>query len=135
MLKVETEIPSTTLEKVWDCWTKSEHIVNWNFASETWCCPSAKNDLRVRGDFSYRMEAKDGSFGFDYCGSYDEIIEHRLIRIALGDGRKVCITFENKDDGVYVVEEFEPELENSLDLQKSGWQAILDNFRKHVESC
>eukprot|EP01040_Poterioochromonas_malhamensis_P003850 gene3850-4112_t len=135
MLKVETEIPSTTLEKVWDCWTKPEHIVNWNFASETWCCPSAKNDLRVRGDFSYRMEAKDGSFGFDYCGSYDEIIEHRLIRFALGDGRKVCITFENKDDGVYVVEEFEPELENSLDLQKSGWQAILDNFRKHVESC
>ncbi len=121
------------IEKVWDAWTKPEHITNWNFASEDWHCPRAENDVRTGGKFSSRMEAKDGSMGFDFAGIYDEVIEHELIAYTLGD-RKVRVTFVPLGFATLVREEFEPENENSLELQKNGWQSILDNFKKYAES-
>lgn len=129
-IEVSLNLP---IEKVWDAWTKPEHITNWNFASEDWHCPRAENDVRTGGKFSSRMEAKDGSMGFDFAGTYDEVIEHELITYTLGD-RKVRVTFVPLGFATLVREEFEPENENSLELQKNGWQSILDNFKKYAES-
>ena len=131
MITVKTTIKSD-LEKVWEYWTTPDHITQWNFATPEWHCPSAKNDLREGGTFSWRMEAKDGSMGFDYAGKYIKIEKPTLIKKELGDRRRVEITFTTKNGGVEVVETFEPD-ENDPELQKQGWQAILDNFKQYVE--
>jgi uncharacterized protein YndB with AHSA1/START domain len=118
--------------KVWACWTSPEHITQWNNASPGWHCPAAVNDLRPGGKFSYRMEAKDGSFGFDFWGVYDEVVTNELITYTMGDGRKTRIVFSAAGNETAVTETFEAESENSAELQKTGWQAILDNFKKHA---
>ncbi len=120
--------------KVWDCYTQPEHITQWNFASDDWACPSASNDLRVGGKYSARMEAKDGSYGFDFEAIYDDIVENESFAYTLGDGRKVSVTFSKGSHQTDVTVSFEAESENSLEMQKNGWQAILDNFKKYVES-
>jgi len=122
------------VEKVWEYFNSPEYIVKWNFASDDWFSPSATNDLRVGGKFNYRMEAKDGSFGFDFYGVYDEVIENELIEYTLGDNRKVKIMFYAMANKTEVVENFETEEENTVELQRTGWQAILDNFKKQVEN-
>jgi uncharacterized protein YndB with AHSA1/START domain len=120
--------------KVWDCWTNPKHITGWNFASDDWCCPKAENKLKVGGKFSYRMESKDGEIGFDFEGIFIGISEKNKIQYLLGDGRKVAVTFEQVGEQTSVVESFEAENENSRELQQSGWQAILNNFKKYTES-
>lgn len=122
------------VKKVWNLWTDPKHIVNWNAASDDWHTPSAENDLRVGGKFIWRMEAKDGSMGFDFTGVYNKVELHKQIDSLLDDGRKVQVSFVEKDNETLVIESFEAETENSLELQKTGWQAILDNFKKYVEA-
>jgi uncharacterized protein YndB with AHSA1/START domain len=123
------------VDKVWKLGTAPEHITKWNNASDDWHTPRAENDLRAGGKFLYRMEAKDGSFGFDFVGTYDEIKRKELIAYTIEDGRKVKVTFtKNSDSETKVVETFEAENTNSLEMQRAGWQAILDNFKKYVEA-
>jgi uncharacterized protein YndB with AHSA1/START domain len=122
------------VKKVWEFWTKPEHIVNWNHASDDWHTPKAKNDLRKEGKFCWRMEAKDGSAGFDFEGTFDEIQPLKRILYTLDDGRKVTIAFEDKGSSTTVTEVFEAENENPVKLQQDGWQAILNNFKKYAES-
>jgi uncharacterized protein YndB with AHSA1/START domain len=120
--------------QVWEYWTKPAHITQWNFASDEWCCPSATNDLRVGGKLISRMEAKDGSMGFDFWGVYDAIKENKYIAYTLGDDRKVEVTFTEKGNDTLITSSFEAESENPLELQQGGWQAILDNFKKYTEA-
>ncbi len=124
---------SSSIERVWDFWTKPEHIIKWNYASEDWYAPRAENDVRIGGKFLSRMEAKDGSFGFDFEGIYDEIKTNEKIAYTLLDDRKVSISFSPTENGVEITETFEAENENSLELQKQGWQAILNNFKTYAE--
>lgn len=124
----------SSLEKVWDCFTKPEHIVNWNFASDDWCCPKAENDLRVGGKFSSTMASKDETTSFDFEGIYNEVEKHKKIAYAMADGRKVTVRFNELEGKVIVTENFDPEHTNPLDMQRGGWQSILDNFKKYVES-
>lgn len=131
-ITVNTSI-NAPLEKVWNCWTQPEHITQWNFASYDWHCPWAKNDVRENGKFVWRMEAKDGSFGFDYSGEYKMIKPNKRIEKMLDDGRLVKISFEVKENETLVTEVFEAESMNPVEMQRDGWQAILNNFRKHVE--
>ena len=126
-------IVNAPLQKVWQFWTLPEHIKQWNFASDDWHTPKAENDLQVGGKFLSRMEAKDGSFGFDFWGVYDEIKENELITYTMGDGRKAKIIFINEGNATKVIETFEAENENSIELQQGGWQAILNNFKKYSE--
>ena len=133
MLTVENIIDAP-VAKVWEYWTKPEHITKWNNASDDWHTPRAENDLRTGGKFSSRMEAKDGSFGFDFGGVYDDVITNKYIEYTLGDGRKVKIDFTPEGSTTKVSESFEAETMNSVDLQKSGWQAILNNFKNYTES-
>lgn len=123
------------VEKVWKYWTEPKHITKWNSASEDWHCPSAENDLRVGKRFSSRMEAKDGSFGFDFGGVYDEVKINEAIAYTLGDGKKVDITFISQGKETKVIETFDPESSNPIEMQKGGWQAILDNFKKYTETA
>ena len=132
-IKVEATI-NAPIEKVWKLWTLPEHITKWNNASDDWHTPHAENDLRTGGKFLSRMEAKDGSFGFDFNGVYDKIITNQLIVYTLEDGRKVKIDFSANGKEMRVIETFEPENENSHELQRSGWQAILNNFKKYAEA-
>lgn len=122
------------VEKVWDAWSNPEDIKKWNSASPDWHTPKAENDLRTGGKFSSRMEAKDGSFGFDFGGTYDEVVTHELIVYTLGDGRKVIIHFKSNGDSTDVIETFEAEGTNPVDMQQAGWQAIMDSFKKYVEA-
>lgn len=136
--KEKTEITvsvtvNAPIQKVWQLWTLPEHIMKWNFASEDWHAPKAENDLQVGGKFLSRMEAKDGSFGFDFWGVYDDIKENELIAYTMGDGRKAKISFINEGNTTKVIETFEAESENSIELQQGGWQAILNNFKKYSE--
>ena len=121
-----------SLEKVWSVWTSPEHIVKWNAASDDWHTTKAENDLRVGGRFLSRMEAKDGSFGFDFTGSYDEVVQYELIAYTMEDGRKVRVYFSQSGKSTKIVSVFDAEQENPVDMQKNGWQAILDNFAKYV---
>ena len=121
-------------KKVWELWTSPKHIINWNFATHERHCPNAKNDLKPGGTFSWRMEAKDGSMGFDYAGVYQRIDEQRIIEKKLDDGRTVTITFKQVEEGVEITETFEIEDENSAEMQRLGWQAILDKFKIYVEA-
>ncbi len=131
-LSLDIEAP---LARVWRCFTEPQHIRQWNFAHESWHCPRAEHDLRAEGSFNYRMEARDGSFGFDFAGTFDEILPFERIRYHLGDGRSTTVQFASLGDGrVRVTETFEPEAQNDPEMQKNGWMAILENFRRHVET-
>jgi uncharacterized protein YndB with AHSA1/START domain len=121
-------------EKVWAFWTQPEHITQWSNASPDWHTPFAENDLTVGGKFKSRMEAKDGSMGFDFGGVYDEVVLHQLISYTIEDGRKVRITFANTGMETEITEVFEAENENPADMQQAGWQTILNNFKSYVES-
>lgn len=132
-ITVETTI-NTPIEKVWQCWTQPEHITKWNAASEDWHSPSATNDLRAGGSFSFRMEARDGSVGFDFAGVYDTVALHQNISYTLGDHRKVNVLFRTSGNSTIVQESFDAENIHSHEMQRAGWQAILDNFKKYVES-
>ncbi len=133
VITLSTEVRGS-IKSVWELWTSPEHIVHWNFAADTWHAPAAVNDLKVGGKFSYRMEAKDGSMGFDFSGVYSEIIEHEVIVYTMDDGRKARVTFEALGESTVVTEVFEAEQENPVEMQQTGWQMILDNFKRHAES-
>lgn len=120
-------------QKAWDFYTKPEHIVKWNFASDDWQCPRATNDMRVGGKYSARMEAKDGSFGFDFEAVYDEIVPGEKFQYTMPDGRVVNVEFEKNGNSTNVKVLFDAESVNSLELQKGGWQTILDNYKKYAE--
>lgn len=122
------------VDKVWRCWTEPEHITKWSQASDDWHAPRAENDLRVGGTFVTRMEAKDGSMGFDFGGTYDVVKLHEEIAYTLGDGRKVDITFTARGVETEVVQVFEAESSQPVEFQQAGWQAILNNFKKYVET-
>lgn len=132
-ITIESVISAST-KKVWDYYTLPEHITKWNFASDDWHCPKTENDLRVGGKLMSRMEAKDGSFGFDFEAIYDEVVNHKKISYNLTDGRQVITVFENQNGQTKVTTTFDAETQNSVELQRNGWQAILDNFKKYVES-
>lgn len=122
------------VEKVWSFYTSPEHIMQWNNASPDWHTPHAETDLRPGGKFLSRMEAKDGSFGFDFWGIYDDVKTNELIAYTMGDNRKARIVFEGSDHSTIVTVTFEAETENTIELQKGGWQSILDNFKKYTEA-
>ncbi len=132
-ITVETLV-NAPLEKVWEYWTLPRHITQWNNASEDWHTPYAENDLRDGGKLLATMAAKDGSISFDFWGIHTKVLHLQEIATTLGDGRKMQITFTKIDSGVKIIETFEPETENSLELQMQGWQAILNNFKRYVES-
>lgn len=119
--------------KVWEFWSAPEHIIKWCTASDDWHTPRAENDLRTGGKFLSRMEAKDGSMGFDFGGVYDMVKTHELIEYTMDDGRKVIITFTANGDSTKVVETFDAEGTNPIEMQRAGWQAIMDNFKKYTE--
>jgi uncharacterized protein YndB with AHSA1/START domain len=121
------------IEKVWKYWTEPQHVKKWNNASDDWHTTRAENDLRAGGNFSFRMEAKDGSFGFDFGGTYDAVRENEYIEYTMGDGRKVKTYFTDHGNAVEVVETFDAENTHPVDFQKAGWQSILDNFKKYAE--
>lgn len=131
-ISVEVTI-AAPINKVWEAYTSPEDIVKWNFASDDWHTPTASVDLRPGGKFSSRMEAKDGSAGFDFEGVYTNLIEHELIEYSFGD-RNAKVSFTDEPSGVRVTVAFDTEDINSADDQRAGWQAILDNFAKHVVS-
>src|SRR5690606_9083386 len=132
-ITIETTI-NTDTNKDREYWTKTEHITKWNFASDDWHCPKAENDMKIGGTYSARMEAKDGSFGFDFKAVYDEIISFEKIVYTIEDGRKVITTFENLNGKTKVSTIFEAESQNPIDMQKAGWQAILNNFKRYTEN-
>lgn len=132
MITVTTSV-KTNLEKAWKYWTEPYHITQWNAANDDWCCPRAENDLKSGGRFSFRMDAKDGSMGFDFSGVYDQVKEFQLIEYTLEDGRKARIEFSYENGTTRIVESFDPENMNSHELQQQGWQAILNNFSKYAE--
>jgi len=132
LLRVEVEV-AVRPEEAFRFFTDPDRIREWNFASPDWACPRAENDLRVGGTFSYRMEAKDGSFGFDFGGTFTAIEPGKRLDYLLGDGRKVAISFEPSPRGCRLVEDFEAEGQNTLERQRGGWQAILDNYKKAAE--
>ena len=124
---------SADIAKVWDFYTKPEHIIKWNFASDDWQCPSATNDLRVGGKYVARMEAKDGSFGFDFEAIYDAIEVGKSFSYNMFDGRNVKVVFEDQGNNTSVSIIFDAETENPIELQRDGWQMILNNFKHYVE--
>ena len=132
VLTVEVVV-AAPVEKVWQHFILPEHITHWNNASDDWHTPHAENDLKVGGKFSSRMEAKDGSFGFDFWGVYDVVDHHRDIEYTLGDGRKVKIHFIEDEGTTKITEHFEAETTFSTEVQQGGWQAIMDNFKRYVE--
>lgn len=133
ILTVKTTIDAP-LSVVWKCWTTPDDIKAWNSASDDWHTTRAENELRKGGRFLSRMEARDGSFGFDFSGTYSEVIPERLIEYTIDDGRKVRVSFQQTGKQICVIESFEAESTHPLDQQKAGWQAILDNFKKYTEA-
>jgi uncharacterized protein YndB with AHSA1/START domain len=132
-ITIEAEISANT-KKVWNYYNLPKHITKWNFASDDWHCPDAENDLRVGGKLISRMESKDGSVGFDFEAVYDEVVDLKKIVYTMADGRKVKTEFNNQENKTKVTTTFEAESVNSIELQKTGWQSILNNFKKYVES-
>lgn len=124
---------SAPLRRVWEKWITPQDVMQWNSASDDWHTPSAQNDLRVGGTFTFRMASRDGSMGFDFSGVYHEVIPEKKIAYTMEDGRKVSVEFNVQDNGVKVTEIFDMEQENTAELQRAGWQAILDNFKRYVE--
>jgi uncharacterized protein YndB with AHSA1/START domain len=130
-IETTVEVP---VDKVWKLWITPEDIILWNFASSDWHTTKAENNLVAGGQFSSRMEAKDGSFGFDFSGIYDQVEVCRLIEYTLADDRKVKITFESIGEQTKITETFEAETSNPVEIQRAGWQAILENFKQYAES-
>jgi uncharacterized protein YndB with AHSA1/START domain len=126
-------IINAPLEKVWDSYTNPSHIIHWNFADPSWCCPSAENDMQVGGRYKARMEAKDGSFGFDFEAIYSEVIHHDKFTYSMG-GREVTTQFMNRGDATEVITTFDAENENPIEMQQQGWQMILNNFKNYTEN-
>ena len=131
-IRVQTTV-DREIKTTWEFWTDPEHITKWYFASEEWHCPRAVQDFRERGDFSYRMETKEGSTGFDYSGRFERIAPHRTIVSILDDGRRVSVSFTEEAGATRIVEESDPDPDVSADLQEKGWQSILDNFKQYAE--
>jgi len=131
-ITVQTTVKAP-LKKVWEFWTSPEHIPGWAFASDDWEAASAENDLRVGGKFKNHLQAKDGSTGFDFEGIYTAVKENELLEFDMTDGRHVAVEFKEMPDGVTVTEAFDPKSESPEEVQRSGWQAFLDNFKKYVE--
>ena len=131
-ITVESTI-NAPIEKVWELWTKPEHIIHWNNASKDWHTPKAENDLRVGGKFLFKMEAKDGSFGFEFEGIYTEVKTNELIAYKMEDDRQVKINFTSEGNETKITESFETEDINAIDLQRKGWQSLLNNFKKYAE--
>ncbi|WP_118976539.1 SRPBCC family protein [Taibaiella koreensis] len=121
-------------QKVWDYYNNPEHITKWNFASDDWQCPHAANDMRPGGKYSARMEAKDGSWGFDFEAIYDNVVEGKEFTYTIADGRKVHVRFNDQGNQTEAVVAFDAEDQNPVEMQQGGWQAILDNFKKYAES-
>ena len=121
------------MDQIWEKLTLPEHVIKWNSASDDWYTPFAENDFRVGGTFLYKMAARDGSFGFDFGGVYEEIMTNRKIAYVLGDGRRVCMELTEEEGGIRITETFDAEETNSLELQKNGWQSILDHFKRYAE--
>ena len=134
MITVSTVINNKTVAQVWDYFTNPKHVVNWNHASDDWHCPKAENNLEVGKSFTYTMAAKNGEMSFDFSGIYTEIDIHSKISYVLADDRKIFVTFKETENGIEVVEKFDPENENSEELQQTGWQMILNNFKKYIEA-
>ena len=132
-ITVETVV-TAPVEKVWKFWNQPEHITQWCSATDEWHTPYAENDARTGGKFKTRMEAKDGSAGFDWEGVYSLVESNKLIEYEMGDGRQVRIIFTDEGDKTKVTETFDPENTNLIEMQRTGWQTILDNFKKYVES-
>jgi len=132
MITVKSTI-NASIDKVWEFWTLPEHITKWAFASPEWHAPHADNDLRVGGKFSTTMAAKDGSMSFDFWGEYTLVKVNEAINYVMGDGRKAEIIFKDTPNGVEIIESFDPETQNPEEMQRGGWQAILDNFKSYVE--
>jgi uncharacterized protein YndB with AHSA1/START domain len=132
MIEVSAQI-NRSIEHVWNTWVSPEHIVKWNFASPDWCCPKASVDLNVGGKFSYTMASKDGNHQFDFLGTYKKIDTLSRLEIELEDKRQLIVLFEDHGDSVLITEQFEPETQNEVELQRMGWQAILNEFKSYVE--
>lgn len=131
-LTVSTRVALSPAD-AWTLYTDPQAITQWNFANDDWCCPSASVDLRVGGAHAARMEAKDGSFGFDLTGTYSEVDAPHALTLVLADGRVARTTFEDNGDGTTVTTRFDPEATNPVAMQRDGWQAILENYRRHAE--
>lgn len=132
-IRVEATV-NAPVEKVWKIWNTPADIMQWNTADPGWHCPSSENDLRKGGTFKNRMEARDGSFGFDFEGTYDKVELHKEITYTMSDGRKTTTLFTEQDGKTKIETTFDAETENNTELQQQGWQAILNNFVKYVES-
>lgn len=132
-ITIQTKI-SAPVKKVWEAYNNPEHIIKWNQATDDWHCPKAENNLQPGGKYRARMEAKDGSFGFDFEAVYDEVIPQKKIVYTIADGRKVETKFEDWDNSTLISTNFEAENQNPIEMQRDGWQAILNNFKKYVET-
>ncbi len=134
MIEVSTAV-SAAPHTAWRAFTEPEHVVNWNFASDDWCCPKASNDVRVGGTLNSRMEARDGSFGFDFESTYTAVDPGQHLALAMSAGRRWTVDFRDRGDGTCLVtERFDPESENSHEMQRMGWQMILDRFAAYASS-
>ncbi|WP_278034855.1 SRPBCC domain-containing protein [Flavobacterium nitratireducens] len=133
MIIVQTKIQAP-IAIIWDLWTKPEHIIQWNAASEDWHTPYAENDLKVGGKFKSTMASKDGTMSFDFVGTYEVILDKKLIAYTIEDGRSVMVVFDELEDGFEVREYFEPESVHPEELQYQGWLSILENFKRYVEN-
>jgi uncharacterized protein YndB with AHSA1/START domain len=134
MITVSTTIKNKTLAQVWDYFTNPKHVINWNYAGDDWHCPKAENDLEVGKSFNYTMAAKNGEMSFEFSGIYSEIKPLSKLSYALADDRKIHITFQETEEGIEIIEKLDPETENPEELQQTGWQMILDNFKKYSEA-
>jgi uncharacterized protein YndB with AHSA1/START domain len=132
-ITINAEIDAS-VEKVWEMWNSPEHIVNWNATSEDWQTTRASNELKIGGSSSCRMEAKDGSMGFDFNWIYTAVESNKHLEYTLEDNRKVVIDFSEENGKVNIIQTFDAETENTMELQKLGWQSILNNFKKYVEN-
>lgn len=132
MIEIEETIKAP-ISTVWDAWTNPKHIINWHFAIPEWHSPAAESDLKVEGKFKIRMEAKDGSMGFDYEGIYTDFAVNKSIASKLSDDRKVNVVFEEITDGTLIKQSFEPDNQAPLDMQEAGWQGILKHFKEYTE--
>jgi uncharacterized protein YndB with AHSA1/START domain len=131
-ITVEATI-NVPIERVWQTWNEPEHIVKWAFASDDWEAPASENDLRTGGKFKTVMAAKDKSASFDFGGTYTAVKDHELIEYDMDDGRHVKVVFAEVPDGVKITETFDPEQENPEEMQRGGWQSILDNYKRYTE--
>jgi uncharacterized protein YndB with AHSA1/START domain len=132
-ISIETTI-NAPISTVWEKWTSPSHVQYWNFASPDWHCPKATTELKIGGEFHYEMASKDGTMSFDFWGTFQQIEPEKFLDIIIGDGRKMHVNFEKTESGTTVTEQFEPENQNPEDMQKAGWQMILDNFKNYVET-